>query len=100
MLFDLLPIFYGAFGSVLSHVVGSRLLRTERAGVEATLVLAADMASDSLESSKISMAVRALVSRPCLSVIVRFGRVYGRNMALQRRTSCECTIAMLTSSHV
>ena len=82
MLFDLLPIFPGACGSVLRYVVGSKLLRTERASAEVTLVLAADMASDSLESCKICMAVRALRSRPDLSVVVCFGRVFGRDMAL------------------
>lgn len=100
MLFDLLPIFSDACGSVLRYVVGSKLLRTERASAEATLVLVADMAPESLASCKICTAVSALMPRPSLSVVVDFGTVFGRNMAFQRGTSCKCIIAMLTSIHV
>jgi hypothetical protein len=50
---DLLPIFPGAYGSVLRHVVVSTLLQTERAGAEVTVVFAANVASNRLLSCKI-----------------------------------------------
>jgi hypothetical protein len=99
VLFNLPPVFPGALGSVLRHVVGSTLLQTERTDAEVTVVLCTDMTPDSLASYKMRMAVRTLVLR-LLSVVIRFGKVSGNDMALERRGVCTCTSAVLTSIHV
>ena len=59
----------------------------------------ADVASGSLAPCKTCMTVRTLVLR-LLSVVIRSGKVFGKDMAFERRRVCKYTIAVLASIHV
>jgi hypothetical protein len=78
-----LQVSSSAYGLVLGHIVGSKLLQAERTDTEITVVFVADMASERFSPREVPMAVGTRIYLARISASFGFTGVFGVNVALQ-----------------